>query len=86
VVLGRWSCRGYPVLVWLRFVAVYIFSHLHTSKVALACVNARHALAKEALLQCLDWAERIKVYNLSIASEIWSRLREEYGNVSAALH
>ena|SRR5271155_3567696 len=32
-----WSCSGYPVLVWLRFVAVYIFRHLHTSKVALAC-------------------------------------------------
>ena len=46
----------------------------------------RHALAREALLRCLERSELIKVHDLQLASQIWARLKEEYGNVSDALH
>jgi gag-polypeptide of LTR copia-type len=46
----------------------------------------RHALAREALLRCLDRSELIKVHNLPLASEIWTRLNEEYGAISDALY
>jgi len=41
-----------------------------------------HSLAKEALLNALEDAELVKVYQLQTAREIWNRLAEEYGSVS----
>jgi hypothetical protein len=48
--------------------------------------ETRHALAREALLKFLQHSELIKVHNFKLASQIWSRLHEEFGNVSDALH
>ena len=43
----------------------------------------RHGLAIQALINCLDGPEAIKVYNLDNANAIWKRLGEEYGQVSS---
>jgi hypothetical protein len=48
--------------------------------------TTRQALAREALLKSLERSELIKVYDLSLASEIWNRLRTEYGNISNMLY
>jgi hypothetical protein len=45
-----------------------------------------HSLAREALLHCLERSELIKVHDLPLASQIWSRLKEEYSAISDALH
>ena len=45
----------------------------------------RHDLAREALLRSLERSELLKVHNLRNASEIWNRLRVEYGGVSDVL-
>ena len=42
----------------------------------------RQGLAYQALINCLDAPEAIKVYNLDTASAIWKRLEEEYGQTS----
>ena len=44
--------------------------------------NRKHALAKEALLKALEPTELLKIVAVQDnASAIWSRLREEYGQV-----
>ena len=56
------------------------------SKKSIASWTLRHALAREALLKCLERSELIKVHTLQTAAEIWQRLHQEYGNVSDVLH
>ena len=48
--------------------------------------NKRLALEGEALPKGHNRSELIKVHNLRLASEIWTRLRVEYGMVSDILH
>jgi len=55
-------------------------------KKSVASWKQRHALAREALLKCLERSELIKVHTLRTAAEIWHRLQQEYGNVSDVLH
>lgn len=46
--------------------------------------DRQHALARQALLACLPKSELTNVYQFKLASEIWSRLAEEYGAISTA--
>jgi gag-polypeptide of LTR copia-type len=46
--------------------------------------DKQHALARQALLACLPKSELTNVYQLKLASEIWSRLAQEHGAVSTA--
>jgi hypothetical protein len=48
--------------------------------------TTRHALAREALLRCLDRSELIKVHDLPLAFDIWARLKEEHSAISDALY
>ena len=42
----------------------------------------RHDRAYQALINCLETADAIKVYTLKSAHEIWRRLEQEYGQIS----
>jgi len=46
--------------------------------------DRQHALACQALLACLPPSELTKVYQLQLASEIWTRLAQEHSAVSTA--
>jgi hypothetical protein len=46
--------------------------------------DKQHALARQALLACLRKSELTNVYQLKLASEIWSRLAQEHGATSLA--
>lgn len=46
--------------------------------------DRQHALARQALLACLPKSELTNVYQLKLASEIWSRLAQEHGAISYA--
>jgi len=53
-----------------------------TLRKSISSWETRHSLAREALLNALEDAELVKVYQLQTAKEIWDRLAEEYGSVS----
>ena len=42
----------------------------------------RHNRAYQALINCLETPEAIKVYSLNSAHAVWKRLEEEYGQIS----
>src|SRR5271154_1882040 len=44
--------------------------------------KARHALAREALLNAVDQSVLIKIHQLPTANDIWVRLADEYGTLS----
>ena len=46
--------------------------------------DKRHALANQALLTCLPKSELTNVYQLKLASEIWTRFAQEHGAISTA--
>jgi hypothetical protein len=46
--------------------------------------DRQNALARQALLACLPTSELTNVYQLKLASEIWSRLAQEHGAISTA--
>jgi len=46
--------------------------------------DRQHALARQALLNCLPKSELTNVYKMKLASEIWSRLAQEHGAISIA--
>src|SRR5271154_3898447 len=53
---------------------------------AIADWDRRHKLAKQSLLSCLQGPELMKVFQLKLASEVWSRLADEYGKTSDIKH
>ena len=42
----------------------------------------RNILAIEALLKCLNKVDKTKVFRMTNAAKIWSRLEDEYGHIS----
>ena len=53
-----------------------------TQRKDLAEWQRKHDLAYEALLTSLEPSEHLKVYRLRSANAVWSRLHDEYGQVS----
>ena len=48
--------------------------------------DKRHALAREALLNCVDISKLISIYDLKLAPEMWKKLYDEHGQTSLIEH
>jgi hypothetical protein len=55
-----------------------------TTAAAITKWESQNALARQALLACLEPAELTKVYRMKSSHDIWQRLSEEYGAISHA--